>query len=232
MEKKKETRMSQSGTVARGKRNIMVFSPRTESRSTLSGGAEFSPQSSSSSASSKPKCVVVKESFKVDVTDPQERLLPNGNYSIQGQVTVTIDFSSSPPAVCSICEYRQEIRGYAKYKQPGQSQFTYLDIKVYGGASLNQTKFQEDACVAIDGTLLRYGHRNEERHCTDDYTPERKTGCHYAASDSPGLPGDYMLPGTTYDFKFEFKGKVINAKTGKGVEEKTWTVQKAGTLPS
>jgi hypothetical protein len=53
----------------------------------------------------------------------------------------------------------------------------------------------------------RYGHRDEDYHCDESYTPDRLTGCTYSGHDAPWLTLEWTVH---YDFSLNFTGYIVD----------------------
>jgi hypothetical protein len=143
---------------------------------------------------------------------------------------------------CKSCEYRQLIRGYVRYKQPGGA--WYFDNKPLApNVFLDMNTFQEDGYREGSPGHYKYfraGHRNDAPASdsssptgffyfpSDQYSPTRASGCNYDSTDQPSA----LAPKTAaVDFQahFEFKGQIVQVdangnQVGDPLREVTWTV--------
>jgi hypothetical protein len=136
-------------------------------------------------------------------------------------------FSSTPPASCGNCEYRQYVQG--------EFSFVGLNGNVYNpdkylapGVLLSHSTLQEDGGY-LSGGWTRYGHRSDPTPPTwtnviDSYGSDRLTGCTYLGSDAPDTgcqsSGVYSQVGMT----LYFVGQIIDTTTGTAVATKSWNV--------
>lgn len=130
-------------------------------------------------------------------------------------------FSSAAGHHCGLCSYRQEVRGYYRYRLPGGTWQPFKKI-LANGKELSPTVYQEDG----DPNGFPYGHRNGFNMPDDRYMPiPRVHGCIYLGKDGPGFTG---LPnGSDYDVFLEFRGMIVetNNPNGNPLRTALWTVQ-------
>ena len=183
-----------------------------------------------------------------NVQNPTPTKITSGAYAGQWQVlgsfTVKGDFSRYDEEAY-LYEYRQEIKGQLYMLVSG----LWLPISAQNGPAvysppgqptemISATVYQEDGCGA-DGHL-RYGHRNEAQHCTDDYYDgpnyqfvDRTNGPYYRATDEPGITHIAAGVGIAYKIDLHFRGKVVRVDSG-GTETlicvKEWSVFYQGII--
>ena len=160
------------------------------------------PQADEASPSTQghPYACVVAEEIPVNLSPLINR---------QGQIRRTFDMrvawrddpqargTASSYCDCRCGEYRQYVKGHLIVN--GRPETLHL----WGGAVLEDNVWHEDG---LDGDPVpRYGHRDEARHCNDDFPPNRATGCSYEGHDAPGV-----FFGSDIDVLFKFKGQTYD----------------------
>lgn len=136
---------------------------------------------------------------------------------LEGPFTVTAEFSGSD---IEHGEYRQYIRGF--FKIDGKK-LTYF---VCGDIELDEKEYREDGCGYKVCTA--YGHRTcpnyRDDRAIDEYLPVRKNGSTFTMLDIPGLGTSGPKKGTTLELQLEFRGVLINMKSGEELATKEWEV--------
>lgn len=189
----------------------------------------FSPRATSiSSLSASNAAVCTPTSFNTPYS-PQgchKTKNANGTYHVYYPFSMKADFSSVAPAQCSLCEYRQNVKGYFRYKENATAPWITVPQVLYGGVMLSATTYNEDGC---NGGKYRYGHRSEIGCDNDTYSPARLTGCQYSADDAPGL--NNIPAGYIYDFSLDFQGEIVDTSVTppKVVLTNTWSTPCSGT---
>jgi len=149
-------------------------------------------------------------------TGPQLTLRPDGTYIAWERFFMNADFSSTTPAECRCCEYRQYVKGHMKTRAPGQDWVT----------GWSEANYVED--LLPDGR--GYGHRNQPQYLTDKYLPlPRATGCSYRGIDSPSVSP--LGLGDEYDILLVFKATIIDVCNGNAIKSTAlWTVRIVGIV--
>jgi hypothetical protein len=173
------------------------FSPRNKSTSTVQ------------SLTSSPVCTPASFNAPTNQT-PCSPVCGSGSIGAQVTFGMSATFSSTAPASCELCVYRQLVQGYFAGTKPS-GVIDYFDKELAPGVYLSMTEFQEDGGL-IGGSWARYGHREDPTGIWtivgDSYTPApRTTGCTYSGSDAPQT----CLSASTYqyyDMYLSFQGQI------------------------
>jgi hypothetical protein len=149
-----------------------------------------------------------------------------------------IDFDSTGAGcVCSCGEYRQLLRGsfvangttivHLLPNPAGGAPVKMLPRPAAGAASDNY--LEDGLTVTGANDNVHYGHRSEgSSDTTDQYLPDRATGCQYRGNDFPGITS---AVGTTVSIDLDFRGQAIDTCNGNAVSQQNdWTVTCSGTL--
>jgi hypothetical protein len=192
-----------------------------------------------------PYAVVAPGGFNV----PNNRVLPGAQPAPTAahpdlmrdgeQFTMDVDFTSTPfPAACAVGEYRQYVRGrfvvngstisHDLAPATGWSGGTPQRMQPRPAAGSATEDYTEDGLQQrnVDRHNLRYGYRQGWLFATDQFLPDRQTGCQYRGTDFPGLTG---LPGDTYTIDLDFRGQAIDRGTGSQVlATNDWNVNISG----
>lgn len=117
-------------------------------------------------------------------------------------------------------EYRQYVRGY--FKVDGHK-LTHI---LCGTVELDEVVYHEDGCGPGHGCTA-YGHRTcpNQRgpHAITEYMPSRKKGPDYTMLDTPGLGTANPKPGRVIEFHLEFRGVLLDVRTGKELAAEEWS---------
>lgn len=137
------------------------------------------------------------------------------------------DFTNTGQGQCSCCEYRQDVKGYAKYRPVGGAWIT-ISKPLNNGVIMEENTFHEDG---TGGVNTAFGHRGFAAAPDDIYrSPDRATGCEYRGTDFPGLSG--LSAGMQFDINLTFRGRIIDVCNGDAIlGERTWTVRCCGVWP-
>jgi len=137
------------------------------------------------------------------------KAVPNPDYpgTVHVYQTFTVDasFASGKCAKCSCCQYRQYVRGFFKYKAPGDLnwQSEYPPKTLANGNLLSETVFQEDGDE--DGNA--YGHPGPDEDAFNEYSDD---GCSYFCQDSPGVGSVSLRAGNEIWIKLDFQFIIID----------------------
>ena len=143
----------------------------------------------------------------------------------------TMAATFTPPG-CSSCEYRQYVCGTFLYRATSADPWLPLTVLGYGGAPIPASAPGiEDGC---DGGMYCYGHRDQDRHCDDNYLPSPRTqGCSYTGHDHPQI---IVQKGYLYTMALVFTGYIVDTSQPiadppffKVVSMQTWNVNCSGT---
>jgi hypothetical protein len=154
------------------------------------------------------------------------------------QFKMEIDFESTGAGcTCSCGEYRQLLRG--SFVVSGTTIVHLLPNPAVGApvkmlprpaAGATADNFLEDGLTGSIGSAnVYYGHRSEgSTDTTDQYLPDRATGCQYRGNDFPGITS---AVGTIVSIDLDFRGQSIDTCNGNAVSQQNeWTVTCSGTL--
>ena len=128
-----------------------------------------------------------------------------------------IDFVDRGKCRCNRCEFRQYIRGY--YTFNGVEAIHQLP-----DGPLDPVAWREDGVPHHfgKGHHMFYGHRDNPETPNDIYNPERATGHEYRGADTPMVAHSDL--NVAMEMNLEFRGDIIDVKTGKVIHTATWKV--------
>mgnify|MGYP000672235884 CR=1 FL=1 len=136
---------------------------------------------------------------------------------LEAPFTLSAEFSGKQAAQG---EYRQYVRGY--YEIDGL-RLTHI---LCGDVELDEFEYHEDGCGKAGGCTA-YGHRScpnyRDARAIDEYLPSRKKGTDFAMLDIPGLGTANPTPGKTLEFHLEFRGVLLDIKTGDELASIEWS---------
>jgi hypothetical protein len=158
---------------------------------------------------------------------------------------INATFNDAPARVCecTLCEYRQRVKGKMEATVPTVGKMDVSPITDYQlpagpGArprpvnGLNPRGFVEDTkgVPARPSQPVRYGRRNDLNGApgVPPYRQGYPTDCSYFASDEPSVTGN-PPPGTKIDVDVTFQGTIVDTSTNaikSGPKTWTWKVRK------
>jgi len=174
---------------------------------------KFSPRSKSTSTFDSPSSDSICSPISFDAPKDLSGCsptCPSGYIGSNTSFFINAVFSSSAPASCDQCVYRQLVKGhFLGVKTDGTE--VYFSIEVAPGVFVNDSTYQEDGELDA-GVWKRYGHREDPsgiwHPLGDTYTPDpRTTGCTYSGKDAPALCAD----GSVFEFfemSLHFQGQI------------------------
>ena len=131
------------------------------------------------------------------------------------EMGITFEEDPARGCLCRLGEYRQMINGFAE-RDGGTGVMKPADPP---GLKLDRSRPQED----LRGGFVHYGWRSETaigNVDTDQFLPDRDTGCEYKGKDAPSMSGG--VPGETKRFHFEFRGGPVDRRN-RSIELGSWS---------
>jgi hypothetical protein len=153
----------------------------------------------------------------------------SGNVGERFEVRAQWEKSAPFPGESSYCaaecgEYHQFVMGHMRSSANVDGHDSWdVSARVYGGAKLSETTFQEDGLDRNPNA--RYGHRKERQTMDEEYKPNRANGNEYVGRDFP-----QVSTGTWADIDLTFRGDIVDTCANTVAASDTWTVQYKGVI--
>ncbi|HEX2705494.1 MAG TPA: hemopexin repeat-containing protein [Candidatus Lustribacter sp.] len=188
-----------------------------------------------------PMAAVAAGGFRVPEHQSPCNVIPavgGTNFNQYFEMNIDFDPAAAYPATCAVGEYRQYVRG--QFRKNGVVK-VHLLADFRGGPAPAMLpappvgspfdNFIEDGVIFPGPPPVNslYGHRIDElgnADATNQFTPDRLTGCTYRGWDRPGWGG---RTGETIAINLDFRGQAVDAASGGEVlNTADWSVNCGG----